>query len=94
MTAPRPNPGILKIAPYVGGEARLEGVNRIIKLSSNEGAFGPPPAATVAASRAAAEMHRYPDGGCHACARRSAPGSAWTRSGSCAAPGRTSCWRC
>ena len=66
MTAPQPNPGILKIAPYVGGEAQLEGVNRVIKLSSNEGAFGPPPSATVAASRAAAEMHRYPDGECHA----------------------------
>ncbi len=66
MTAPRPNPGILKIAPYVGGEAHLTGVNRIIKLSSNEGAFGPPPSAVMAANRAAAEMHRYPDGDCHA----------------------------
>ena len=62
---PRRNPAILKIAPYVGGEAQLTGVNRVIKLSSNEGAFGPPPAAVAAASRAAAEMHRYPDGGCH-----------------------------
>jgi histidinol-phosphate aminotransferase len=66
MTAPRPNPGILKIAPYVAGEAQLAGVNRVIKLSSNEGAFGPPPSAVVAANRAAAEMHRYPDGDCHA----------------------------
>jgi histidinol-phosphate aminotransferase len=65
MTAPRPNPAILNIAPYVGGEAQLEGVNRIIKLSSNEGAFGPPPSAIAAATRAAAEMHRYPDGGSH-----------------------------
>ena len=65
MTAPRPNPAILDVAPYVGGEAHLVGVNRIIKLSSNEGAFGPPPAAVAAATRAAAEMHRYPDGGCH-----------------------------
>ena len=65
MTAPRPNPAILKIAPYVGGEAHLSGVNRVIKLSSNEGAFGPPPAAMAAATRAAAEMHRYPDGDCH-----------------------------
>ncbi len=62
---PRRNPSILKIAPYVGGEAQLTGVNRVIKLSSNEGAFGPPPAAVAAATRAAAEMHRYPDGGCH-----------------------------
>ena len=65
MTAPRPNPAILNVAPYVGGEAQLEGVNRIIKLSSNEGAFGPPPSAIAAATRAAVEMHRYPDGGSH-----------------------------
>ena len=63
---PRPNPAILNIAPYVGGEAQLTGVNRVIKLSSNEGAFGPPPSAIAAAHRAALEMHRYPDGGCHA----------------------------
>jgi histidinol-phosphate aminotransferase len=66
MTAPRANPGIMKLTPYVGGEAKLAGVNRIIKLSSNEGAFGPPPGATAAAARAATEMHRYPDGDCNA----------------------------
>ena len=66
MTTPRPNPAVMNIAPYVGGEARLEGVNRVIKLSSNEGAFGPPPAAVAAATRATAEMHRYPDGDSHA----------------------------
>ena len=63
---PRPNPAVFDIAPYVGGEAQLTGVNRVIKLSSNEGAFGPPPSAVAAANRAATEMHRYPDGGCHA----------------------------
>ena len=62
---PRPNAAILQVAPYVGGEAQLTGVNRVIKLSSNEGAFGPPPSALAAASRAAASMHRYPDGGSH-----------------------------
>ncbi len=62
MTAPRPRPAILQVTPYVGGEAKLPGVNRIVKLSSNEGAFGPPPAAVLAAQRAAADMHRYPDG--------------------------------
>ena len=64
MTTPRPKAAVLKIAPYIGGEAHLTGVNRVIKLSSNEGAFGPPPSAVAAAQRAAAEMHRYPDGGC------------------------------
>jgi len=62
-TTPQPRPTILSIEPYVGGESKLPGVNRIVKLSSNEGAFGPPPAARAAMAEAAAEMHRYPDGG-------------------------------
>ncbi len=75
MTAPTPRPAILRVSPYVGGEAKLPGVNRAIKLSSNEGAFGPPPAAVLAAQRAAADMHRYPDGGCRAL--REAIGNRW-----------------
>lgn len=58
-----PRPSILSVEPYVGGEAKLPGVNRIIKLSSNEGAFGPPPGAIAAITQAAREAHRYPDGG-------------------------------
>jgi histidinol-phosphate aminotransferase len=61
--SPQPRPTILSIEPYVGGESKLPGVNRIIKLSSNEGAFGVPPGARAAMAEAAAEMHRYPDGG-------------------------------
>ena len=62
MTAPRPRATVLKVTPYVGGESKLPGANRVIKLSSNEGAFGPPPGAIAAITRAAAESHRYPDG--------------------------------
>ncbi len=62
MTAPRPRPEILDISPYVGGESTLPGVNRTIKLSSNEGAFGVPPGARAAYTAAAGEVHRYPDG--------------------------------
>ncbi len=62
MTAPRPRPNVLTIQPYVGGEGTLPGVNRVVKLSSNEGAFGPPPAAQDAFRRMAGELHRYPDG--------------------------------
>ena len=62
-TAPQPRPEVMAIAAYVGGESKLPGVNRIIKLSSNEGPFGPPPAAREAAAKAAAEINRYPDGG-------------------------------
>lgn len=62
MTGPQPNPQILAITPYVAGESRVVGANRVIKLASNEGAFGPPPGAQAAFRQAAAEMHRYPDG--------------------------------
>ena len=58
-----PRPSILSVEPYVGGESKVPGVNRIVKLSSNEGAFGPPPAAVQAIAEAAREAHRYPDGG-------------------------------
>lgn len=61
-----PRPSILSVEPYVGGESKIPGVNRIIKLSSNEGAFGPPPAAIAAIQAMAAEAHRYPDGGAKA----------------------------
>jgi histidinol-phosphate aminotransferase len=38
----------------------------VVKLASNEGQYGPFPAALGAIARAAAEGNRYPDGGCHA----------------------------
>ena len=63
MTSPRPRPEVLEISPYVGGEATLEGVNRVYKLSSNEGAFGVPPGAQEAYRKLAGELFRYPDGG-------------------------------
>lgn len=62
MTGPAPRPSILDIEPYVAGESKLAGINRVIKLSSNEGAFGPPPGAIAAHAAAAKEIHRYPDG--------------------------------
>jgi histidinol-phosphate aminotransferase len=61
-----PRPSILSVEPYVGGESKIPGVNRIVKLSSNEGAFGPPPGAVAAIQAMAAEAHRYPDGGAKA----------------------------
>ncbi|MCC7426374.1 MAG: histidinol-phosphate transaminase [Alphaproteobacteria bacterium] len=63
MMLPAPRPSILDIEPYVGGESKLAGVNRVIKLSSNEGAFGPSPKAIEAFRSVAEEIHRYPDGG-------------------------------
>jgi histidinol-phosphate aminotransferase len=63
MSMPLPRPSILAIEAYAPGESKVPGVNRIIKLSSNEGAFGPPPAAMQAFITTATELHRYPDGG-------------------------------
>jgi histidinol-phosphate aminotransferase len=59
---PSPRPGILDISPYVGGEAKITGVERVIRLASNESALGPSKRALAAYEAAASDMHRYPDG--------------------------------
>jgi histidinol-phosphate aminotransferase len=41
------------------------GLTRVIKLASNEGQFGPLPAALAAIERGAPELNRYPDGGAY-----------------------------
>ena len=61
---PSPRPGILEVEPYIGGESAIEGMPRVVKLSSNENAFGPSPKAMAAYARFAPQIHRYPDGGC------------------------------
>jgi len=58
-----PRSGLLNISPYVGGESTLHGQSQVIKLSSNEGPFGPSPKAIQAMADAAQTIHRYPDGG-------------------------------
>ena len=63
MSPPKPQPGILEIAPYIGGESTIDGAEQIIKLSSNEGALGPSPLAVEAITQSALDVHRYPDGG-------------------------------
>jgi histidinol-phosphate aminotransferase len=65
----------MDIKPYVGGESSMEGVARVLKLSSNEGALGPSPKAMAAVAAMAGEMHRYPDGG--ATALRKALAARW-----------------
>ncbi len=64
MSNPVPRLGIMDIDPYVGGESSVDGQDRAIKLSSNECAFGPSPKAAAAYKKAAADLHRYPDGSC------------------------------
>jgi len=66
MSGPTPRPGILDIAPYVGGDSKAEGAASVIKLSSNESAVGPSPRAMAAYTQLAPELHRYPDGGSNA----------------------------
>lgn len=63
MTGPVPQPGILGISPYVGGESKAPGIDRPARLASNENPLGPSPRAVEAYARTAAELHRYPDGG-------------------------------
>ncbi len=59
----RPQPGIMEIALYVGGESRLEGHAEVLKLSSNENPFGPSPLAREAYLAAGMSLHVYPDSG-------------------------------
>ncbi len=55
-------PEIARIHPYTPGKSQLPGANRVTKLSSNEGAFGPPPGVATALASLATQLHRYPDG--------------------------------
>jgi histidinol-phosphate aminotransferase len=56
----RPQPGIMDIALYEGGQSSLPGVSDVVKLSSNENPFGPSPKAVEAFERARHTLHRYP----------------------------------
>ena len=60
---PRPRPGVLELQPYVGGESKAPGANRVIRLASDENALGAGQAAQEGYRAAAGELHRYPDGG-------------------------------
>jgi histidinol-phosphate aminotransferase len=59
---PRPKPGILDIAPYVGGKAKAAGFAHPLKLSSNENILGCSPRARAAYVEAADRLQLYPDG--------------------------------
>jgi histidinol-phosphate aminotransferase len=61
-------PAITGLVPYEPGRPvedvqRELGLERVVKLASNEGPFGPFPQALEALARAAPELNRYPDGG-------------------------------
>jgi histidinol-phosphate aminotransferase len=58
------------LVPYEPGKPVEEvqrelGLDRVVKLASNEGPFGPFPAALEAIARCAPDLNRYPDGGAY-----------------------------
>jgi histidinol-phosphate aminotransferase len=63
-------PAIGSLVPYEPGKPVEEvqrelGLERVVKLASNEGQFGPFPEALDAIARGAPELNRYPDGGAY-----------------------------
>ncbi len=59
--------GIRELKPYEPGKpisdvARELGLDKIVKLASNENPLGPSPLAIARVLEVASEMHRYPDG--------------------------------
>lgn len=55
-----PQPGIMDIKLYQGGDSKLSGHANVLKLSSNENPLGPPEAAKAAVRETLHDMHRYP----------------------------------
>lgn len=60
--SPVAKPGIMDIAPYVGGKSTIAGVAEPMKLSSNENALGAGARAREAYEAALKHIHIYPDG--------------------------------
>jgi histidinol-phosphate aminotransferase len=65
MPSQRVRPEILDFTPYVPGLSEEEiktryGLEKVVKLASNENPIGPSPAVVEAVARAAAQVHRYP----------------------------------
>ena len=68
-------PALSALVPYEPGKPAEEvqrelGLERVVKLASNEGQFGPFPAALAALERGLPELNRYPDGGAYRLVRR------------------------
>ncbi|OEO29870.1 histidinol-phosphate transaminase [Devosia insulae DS-56] len=59
---PVPQPGILKIAPYVPGRSDTPAGVKLVKLSANESPLGASPRAIEAVREAAGRIEIYPDG--------------------------------
>ncbi|WP_072344875.1 pyridoxal phosphate-dependent aminotransferase [Devosia enhydra] len=59
---PEPQPGILKIAPYVPGRSDVPAGVTLVKLSANESPLGASPKAAEASRAMADRIHVYPEG--------------------------------
>ena len=57
---PVPQPGILDIELYQGGQSHIAGATNAVKLSSNENPFGASEKAREAFARTIHQLHRYP----------------------------------
>jgi histidinol-phosphate aminotransferase len=63
-------PAVQDIVPYEPGKPVEEvqrelGLERVVKLASNEGPYGPFPEAAAALGRGIPDLNRYPDGGAY-----------------------------
>ena len=63
-------PAVNDLVPYEPGKPvdevqRELGLERVVKLASNEGPYGPFPAAREAIERCLGQLNRYPDGGAY-----------------------------
>jgi histidinol-phosphate aminotransferase len=68
--SPLLRPALENLVPYEPGKPVEEvqrelGLERVVKLASNEGQYGPFPEALEAIARGAPELNRYPDGGAY-----------------------------
>ena len=59
---PQPQPGILKIAPYVPGRSDAPAGVKLVKLSANESPLGASPKARAAYEAVAGKLEIYPEG--------------------------------
>src|ERR687896_2648015 len=63
-------PAVRDLVPYEPGKPVEEvqrelGIDRVVKLASHEGPFGPLPEALEALAATAPDLNRYPDGGAY-----------------------------
>src|SRR5438067_12121254 len=89
-------PAIEELTPYQPGRPvedvqRELGLDRVVKLASNEGPFPPFAAALEAMARTAEDLNRYPDGGAYKLQAALAERHDVPLVAACAGPGADGC---